>query len=174
MAVLTIALGIGANTAVFSVMNAVLLCSLPVPEPQQLVFFRLRNQPLSTSQSGYDDTSLSMPVFEAMRARRDFFSGVVAFAPLGFGKVAIRFGAEPEQAHGELVSGNFFSALGVPLRLGRSFTQDDESQSAPVAILSHRWWTTRFNSSTERDGVRPGAPAPTCRNVSARHRSSGR
>lgn len=149
ISVLTIALGIGANTAVFSVMNAVLLRFLPVPNPQQLVLFHLKNQPLTTSQSGYDDESLSLPVFRAMRTRHDVFSDVVAFAPLAFGKVSVRFGAEPEQAHGELVSGNYFSGLGVQPFLGRAFTMEDERQNAPVAILSYRWWDSRFNRSRD-------------------------
>ncbi|MGA8028415.1 MAG: ABC transporter permease [Bryobacteraceae bacterium] len=147
VSILTIALGIGTNTAVFSVMNAVLLRLLPVPNPQQLVLFHLKNQTLRTSQSGYDDTSLSMPVFEAMRTRHDVFTDVVAFAPLAFGKVPVRFGAEPEQVHGEIVSGNFFSGLGVEPLLGRGFTLQDEAHSTPVAILSYGWWNRRFNAS---------------------------
>ncbi len=149
VSILTIALGIGANTAVFSVMNAVLLRFLPVPNPQDLVLFHLKNQPLSSSQSGYDDESLSLPVFRAMRARHDVFTDVVAFAPLSFTKVSVRYGAEPEQVHGEMVSGNFFSGLGVQMLLGRAFTMQDESEGAPVAILSYRWWSRRFNDSPQ-------------------------
>jgi predicted permease len=150
VAIVTIALGIGANTAVFSIMNAVLLRLLPVPNPEQLVLFHLRNQPLSTSQSGYtDDESLSLPVFQAMRRRRDVFTDVVAFAPLGFGKIPVRFGSQPEQARGELVSGNFFSGLGVKPFLGRSFTPQDEINNSPVAVISDRWWRSRFTRSPD-------------------------
>ena len=130
-AILTLALGVGANTAVFSVMNAVLLRFLPVPNPQELVYFHLKNQPLSTTQTGYDDTSMPLPVFEAMRSRQDVFTDVMAFAPLAFQKVSIRVGAEPEQAFGEMVSGNFFSGLGVKPLLGRGFTLEDERCMAP-------------------------------------------
>jgi len=147
VSVLTIALGIGANTAIFSVMNAVLLRFLPVPNPQELVYFHLKNQPLSTSQAGYDDTSMSLPVFEAMRSRRDVFTDVIAFAPLAFQKVSVRVGADPEQVAGEMVSGNFFSGLGVEPVLGRGFTMQDELHHAPVAVLSDAWWNHRFDGS---------------------------
>jgi predicted permease len=147
VSVLTIALGIGANTAIFSVMNAVLLRFLPVRNPQELVYFHLKNQPLSTSQTGYDDTSLSLPVFEAMRSRREVFSDVMAFAPLAFQKVSVRVGTEPEQVYGEMVSGNFFSGLGVEPVLGRGFTMQDELQHAPIAVLSYAWWNLRFGGS---------------------------
>ena len=147
VSVLTIALGIGANTAIFSVMNAVLLRFLPVRNPQELVYFHLKNQPLSTSQTGYDDTSLSLPVFEAMRSRREVFSDVMAFAPLAFQKVSVRVGTEPEQVNGEMVSGNFFSGLGVEPVLGRGFTMQDELQHAPIAVLSYAWWNLRFGGS---------------------------
>jgi predicted permease len=147
VSILTIALGIGANTAVFSVMNAVLLRFLPVPNPQELVYFHLKNQPLSTSQTGYDDTSMSLPVFEAMRSRHEVFTDVMAFAPLAFQKVSVRVGAEPEQAYGEMVSGNFFAGIGVKLLLGRGFSIQDELQHAPIAVLSYAWWKQRFDGS---------------------------
>ncbi len=147
VSVLTIALGIGANTAIFSVMNAVLLRFLPVPNPQELVYFHLKNQPLSTSQTGYDDTSMSLPVFEAMRTRQKVLTDVMAFAPLAFQKVSVRVGAEPEQVYGEMVSGNFFSGLGIQPALGRGFTIGDELQHAPIAVLSYSWWNRRFAAS---------------------------
>jgi predicted permease len=147
--ILTIALGIGANTAIFSVMNAVVLRTLPVPNPQQLVYFHLRNQPLSTSQTGFGDMSMSMPVFEAMRTRREVFKDVIGFAPLAFDKVAVRVGAEPEEVLGEMVSGNFFSGLGVQPVLGRGFTPEDESTHAPIAVLSYAWWRRRFAGDKE-------------------------
>jgi predicted permease len=144
VSILTITLGIGANTAIFSVMNAVLLHFLPVPNAQQLVYFHLQNQPLSTSQTGYGDMSMSLPVFEAMRIRQEVFTDVIGFAPLAFEKVAVRIGAEPEETLGEMVSGNFFSGLQVQPILGRGFTLKDESAHAPIAILNYAWWKSRF------------------------------
>jgi predicted permease len=144
ISILTISLGIGANTASFSVMNAVLLQFLPVPNPQQLVYFHLKNQPLRTSQTGYGDMSMSLPVFEAMRIRQEVFTDVIGFAPLAFDSVAVRIGKEPEEALGEMVSGNFFSGLQVHPILGRGFTLEDESTHAPIAILNYAWWKARF------------------------------
>ena len=144
VSILTIALGIGANTAIFSVMNTVLLHSLPVPNSQQLVYFHLKNQPLSTSQTGYGDMSMSMPVFEAMRGRQEVFTDVIGFAPLAFEKVAVRIGPEPEEAVGEMVSGNFFSGLQVQPTLGRGFTLKDEKTHAPIAVVNCAWWKGRF------------------------------
>ena len=149
VSIVTIALGIGANAAIFSVMNAVILRTLPAPNPQQLVYFHLKNQPLSTSQTGYGDMSMSMPVFEAMRTRKEVFQDVIGFAPLGFEKVAVRVGREPEEVLGEMVSGNFFSGLGVQPVLGRGFTPQDESMHAPIAVLNYAWWKNRFGGDKE-------------------------
>jgi predicted permease len=144
VAILTIALGIGPNTAIFSVMNAVLLHFLPVPNSHQLVYFHLKNQPLSTSQTGYGDMSMSLPVFEAMRNRQEVFTDVIGFAPLAFEKVAVRIGPDPEETLGEMVSGNFFSGLQVQPILGRAFTFKDESAHAPIAVVNYAWWKGRF------------------------------
>jgi predicted permease len=146
-AVLTLALGIGANTAIFSVMNAVLLRFLPVSNAVRLVCIHFRNQPLETSQTGHGDRSLSEPAFEAMRTQREVFSDLVAFVPLSFNKTMVRFGQNPEEANVDMVSGNFFSGLGVPPLRGRVFTAEDESGHTQVAVLSYNFWTRRFARS---------------------------
>src|SRR5216110_313093 len=123
VAVLTLALGIGANTAVFSVMNTVLLRYLPLPNPQQLVFLRLPNAPPDgVSSTGDVDRSFSYPVFEALRKEHAVFSDLMAYVPLAVDKVAVRIGGDPEEAEGDMVSGNFFSGLGVSFTRGRGFT----------------------------------------------------
>jgi predicted permease len=145
VAVLTLALGIGANTAIFSVMNAVLWRFLPVPEPQQLFFLQVRgNLPSNSSQTGNDNGSFTEYTFEQLRTRKDVFSDLMAFVPLGIPRVAVRYGAEPEEAQGDMVSGNFFSGLGVQLVRGRGFTVDEEKQHAQVAVLGYGYWTRRF------------------------------
>ena len=148
-AVLTLALGIGANTAVFSVMNAVLLRALPVPEPGRVYNLRVAGRPYNTGNTGDDATSFSYPIFDQLRQRRDVFSALIATAPLAIGKVSIRYGSEPELAAGEIVSGNFFSGLGVPMARGRGFTLEDETGHARVAVLSYDFWTRRFARDPE-------------------------
>jgi MacB-like periplasmic core domain len=114
VAVITLALGIGANTAVFSVMNAVLLRSLPVRDPHNLYYVQIgkgQDAPPSVSTTGNGNTSFSEPVFEGLRERRDVFADLIAYAPLSPAKVAVRYGDSPEEAEGEEVSGNFFSGL---------------------------------------------------------------
>jgi predicted permease len=145
VAIVTLALGIGANTAMFSVMSSVLLRYLPVRDPQQLVFLHYTDQPTGTAQTGYDDTSLPEPLFEELRTHHEIFSAVVAFAPLTTSPMPVRYGSEPEEARGDMVSGNYFSGLGVNAVQGRTFTFDDEKTHAPVLILSYAYWSRRFS-----------------------------
>ena len=149
VAILTLALGIGANTAIFSVMNAVLLRALPGSNPDRLVYLHYRDQPERTAQTGYDDASISQPVFEALRQDHRVFSDLMAFVPLSAGKIGLRFGSDLQQGRGDMVSCNFFSGLGVHPALGRTFTADDEKNHAPVAVLSYSYWTSRFNRDTQ-------------------------
>jgi predicted permease len=144
--VLTLALGIGANTAVFSVMNAVLLKGLPVPNPQGLVYLHVPSgQPDGASNTGDSTTSFSEPVFEDLRQDHRAFADLIAFVPLAIGKVAVRFGDMPEEVEGDMVSGNFFSGLAVSLARGRGFTLEDERGHSQVAVLSYSYWTRRFS-----------------------------
>jgi predicted permease len=142
--VVTLALGIGANTAIFSAMNAVLLRSLPVKDAHRLVWLRYQNQPRETSQTGYGNHSLSEPTFEQLRTQREVFADLVAFVPLSFSKNIVRLGDAPEEAGVDMVSGNFFSGLGVPAVLGQLFAPEDESRHTQVAVLSYTFWTRRF------------------------------
>jgi predicted permease len=144
VAVVTLALGIGANTAIFSVMNAVVLRFLPVPEPQQLVYLQNSNRPDNTWQTGEDTFSFTEYTFEQLRNQHRGLSDLMAFVPLGISKVAVRYGEAPEEAWADMVSGNFFSGLGVTLARGRGFTLEDESKHAQVAVLSYDYWTRRF------------------------------
>jgi predicted permease len=145
VAALTLALGIGGNTAVFSVMNSVLLQNLPLPHPEQLMFLRLPNdQPAGASNTGDGDTSFSDPVFEQLRKEHAALSDLMAYVPLAIGKVAVRIGENPEEAEADMVSGNFFSGLGTAFARGRGFTLEDETAHAPLAVLSYSYWTGRF------------------------------
>jgi predicted permease len=142
--VLTFALGIGANTAVFSVMNAVVLRLLPVEEPERLVFVHNTGRPPNSSQTGFDDSSLSMPVFEQLRVQRGIFDELIAFVPLNTTRTAVRHGNQPETAWVDMVTGNFFSGIGVRMARGVGFSGEDEAQHAQKAVVSHAYWTRRF------------------------------
>ena len=146
--VLMLALGIGANTAVFSVMNAILMQLLPVERPHGLFYVRMANgqgQPPGADNTGDSETSFSALAFEALRQREDVFEDLVGYVPLSFdGNVAVRHGELPESAEGEETSGNFFSGLGVRLDRGRGFTLEDEKTHASIVVLSYDYWTRSF------------------------------
>jgi MacB-like periplasmic core domain len=147
--VLTLAMGIGANTAVFSVMNAILLQLLPVSRPEGLSYVEMANdegQAPGGNNTGDSSTSFTEETFEALRQRSDVFEGLIAYVPLSFtGSVAVRYGELPDEAEGEEVSGNFFSGVGARIERGRGFTLNDEQSHAALAVLSYDYWTRRFS-----------------------------
>jgi len=144
--IFTLALGIGANSAIFSVMNAVLLKGLPVPNPQELVYLHVPSgQPEGAGNTGDSTTSFSEPVFEDLRQDHHAFADLIAFVPLAIGKVAVRYGDTPEEAEGDMVSGNFFSGLGVSFARGYGFTLGDEKTHSQNVVLSYSYWTRRFS-----------------------------
>ena len=157
VAVLTIALGVGANTALFSVVDAVLLKKLPVKDPDQLVLFKASWNSDKFGPGGFNGSNrynpetrmtvgTSFPLQTLARFRQDqsVLSDVFAFAPLD---ITMNAGGQAEVVSAQAVSGNYYAALGVPALVGRTITDaDDNAGVTPVAVLSHRLWTTRFNS----------------------------
>ena len=138
--VLTLALGIGANAAIFSLLDQVLLQRLPVANPEQLVVLSAYEP-----KDGPDlDSSFSFPMYQDLRDRNSVFSGVIA---RGGTQMNVSYGDQTERVRGELVSGNFFDVLGVRPWAGRLFTQDDDRTPGghPVAVLSYSYWESRFN-----------------------------
>jgi predicted permease len=139
VAVLTLALAIGANTAIFSVVNGVLLKPPPFPEPQQLQQL-VRLYPEGTADS------LSLPKFHFLRDSASDFSSVAAFDSLGSGFNMAGDGA-PERVVGSRVSLDFFRTFGVPPALGRDFLPEEDRPGAPkVVVLSHALWRGRFGA----------------------------
>jgi predicted permease len=141
VAVLSLALGIGANTAIFSLLDALLLKPLPVKQPEQLVVVNIA----TPSQPGRGYSSFSYPVFREMREKNSVFSGMFARAGL---QMSMSASGQTERVRGEVVSGNFFSVLGLNTQLGRLLTEgDDQTPGAhPVAVLSFNFWQRRFGA----------------------------
>ena len=146
--VVTLALGIGANTAVFSVMNAVLLKSLPVENPDQVVYLNTSGAPKRTGTIESRET-FPYTVYDALRNQHGPLSQVIAYVPLSTGKVAVRYGSQPEEAEGDMVSGTFFSGLGVKLARGHGFTEQDEAEHASIAVISFNYWNRRFGQNPD-------------------------
>jgi predicted permease len=137
--VFTLALGIGANAAIFSLMDRVLLQSLPVANPEQLVVLSAYDP-----KDGPDiDSSFSYAMYQDLRDKNEVFSGVIV---RGGSQMNVSYGDRTERVRGELVSGNFFDVLGVRPWAGRLFTQDDDRTPGahPVAVLSYAYWESRF------------------------------
>jgi len=145
VAVLSLALGIGANTAIFSLLDQVMLRLLPVSHPEQLVILRSPGQRHGHTWSDVDDgaQSFSFPMYKALREGNDVFSGLIGCYPT---EASVSYRNETEHVDASLVSGNFFDVLGVRPALGRMFSMDDDRvQGAhPVVVLSYAYWQRRF------------------------------
>jgi len=157
VAVLTLALGIGVNAGIFSLMDELLLKQLPVRDPEGLVLFRWaspKDFPVPVNGSFEKDpgsglttcSSFSTPVFERFRAQRRPLDAICAFC--GFSRITlVADGSAESVEQGELVSGDYFGVLGVPPELGRVIEPgDDRPGAAPVAMISYRYWLRRFGA----------------------------
>lgn len=155
VALLSLALGIGANTALFSIVDAMLLKMLPVKEPDRLVLFKtVAPQEFSVGsyngssnkdeQSGLvNRTSFAYQSYQRLREQQGPMSDIFAYGGVGLNVTA---DGQADVASGQAVTGNYFAALGVPPVIGRMLTdEDDKAGAAPVAVLSHRYWQKRFS-----------------------------
>jgi predicted permease len=144
VAVLSLGLGIGFNTAIFAVVDALLLRPLPVAEPSRLV---------DLYTSGVDGdlySTSSLPDLEDYRAHATVFEGIAAFSPMF---AAVAHGDRSRLLLGEVVTGNYFSVLGVPARLGRTIQPADAAAGAPrVVVLSERYWRRELGADAAAIG----------------------
>jgi predicted permease len=143
IAILSIALGIGANAAIFTLVDQVLLRTLPVRSPGELVQVNFTGSRYGNNWG--DGSELSYPVYTEFRDNNDVFSGIFARFGTAF---HIGAGGQTERVAGELVSGRYFSVLGVGAALGRTIADEDDRVPGghPVAMLSHGYWKSRFNA----------------------------
>ena len=138
VAVMTLTLGIGANTAIFSLVDELLVRPLPVAHPEQLANLSV------ASKHGFD-LGFSRPAYLDYRDRNDVFSGLIAIHNTA---VSFRAGDQTERIDATLVTGNYFSVLGVDMALGRGFLpeEDETPNTHPVAVISYQMWKKRFNA----------------------------
>jgi putative ABC transport system permease protein len=141
--ILTIALGIGGTTAIFSLVNTVLLRPLPFPEPNRIMAVEGRNDRDPTA-SGNSGGPLSYPDFFDWRSQNKSFSALASFHDKDF---TLTGSGEPQHLTGHVVSADFIRVLGVSPALGRGFTTDDEKAGAHVVVLSHSLWESAFGSA---------------------------
>src|SRR5215831_16356213 len=147
VAVLSLALGIGANTAIFSLLSQVMFRFLPVEDPERLVIFHTDGQRNGRSSSDNYEAVFSYPMYRDLRDRNQVFSGVIARSSA---PVSLSYNVQTDLARSEMVSGNFFDVLGVRPAIGRLFTQDDDAApgAQAVVVLSYGYWKRRFVSNS--------------------------
>jgi predicted permease len=146
VALLSMTLGIGANTAIFSILNQMLLRLAPVDEPGRLVVLKNNGPNYGRTWNDGTNTSFSHPLYRDFATRTDLFKGVLARfqAP-----ATLTHKGVTERATAEMVSGSYFDVLGVSAALGRTLTPDDDRTPGahPVIVLSHKTWQSRFASN---------------------------
>jgi len=147
VAVLTLAVGIGANAAIFSLFHQVLLKHLPVADPDRLVMLKFVGSDTGHTDSwgGGDNIQFSYPMYRDLRDQNSVFDGMLAVYPA---QVGVQWHNTPSLARSEMVSGNYFSVLGVHPALGRLFIPQDSATrgASPLVVLSYLYWTQHFAS----------------------------
>jgi predicted permease len=151
MAALSLALGIGASTAIFSVINASSFSPLPVKNPGQLLLVTKawKKFPDGVTQSGYGN-GISYPVFADFQKQTDLFASVFGYASLGFGKkqISVKLDGQSSFAEGDIVTGSYFPGLDVSPLIGRWLVPNDEADSAEhVVVISYDYWSRQFARS---------------------------
>ena len=145
VAVLTLAVGIGANAAIFSLVDQVLVKRLPVAEPDRLVMLKFTGSDTghTSSYGGDNELYFSYPMYRDLRDQNTVFAGMLGMFPA---QVGIQWHNLPSLANGELVSGNYFTLLGVKPAAGRLFIPEDSRTggASPFVVLSYRYWTEHF------------------------------
>ncbi|MGH9720292.1 MAG: ABC transporter permease [Bryobacteraceae bacterium] len=163
MAVLSLALGIGANAAIYSFMDAILMRALPVQDPESLVVLRWRAKERPSvvrslsgtnyrdANIGYNSGNFPYPAYETLRTNHAVLSTIFAFAEAG--RLNLQIHGQPDLANGQYISGNYFHGLGVPPTAGGLIAgEDDRFGSASVAVLSYRYASRRFGEAAKAVG----------------------
>src|SRR5882724_5633929 len=146
LAVLTLAIGIGANTAIYTLLDQALLRSLPVKEPSRLVVLRFSGDDAgSTHARGDSDVVFSYPMYRDLRDRNSVFGALIATS---WAQVGVQWHNQPDLADAELVSGNYFDVLGLQPALGRLLVASDDlvENGNPLAVIGFNYWQRRFGS----------------------------
>src|SRR6266851_4294819 len=145
VAALTLALGIGANTAIFTLLDQILLRLLPVKNPQQLLLLTMRGRHYGNNWGG---NAISYPMYRDFQDHNEVFSGMFCRFPE---HVSMTFGGQSERVAAELVSGTYFSVLGVGTAVGRAIGPDDDRvpNGHPLVMLSYDFWKQRFGGDSQ-------------------------
>jgi putative ABC transport system permease protein len=162
IAIASLTIGIGANTTIFQLLDAIRLRSLPVKNPQQLANVHIANREWSSGSFSSSYPQLTNPLWEQLRDHQQAFSGIAAWSDMGFN---LARGGEAREANGLFVSGDFFNVLGVAPVLGRVFTSADDRRgcAAAGAVIGYAFWQREFGgdpSAVGRTLTLEGHPFP--------------